>query len=108
MPGLTAPSDYSKEPPRHPCLKINSKASLIEPFNVEPPRSALTCSYATPSNLFYKRNHGPIPIVEDIERYSVLVEKPKQLFMKDIRILPKYNVTTTLQGMERARESSSA
>ncbi|RYR21848.1 hypothetical protein Ahy_B03g067161 isoform D [Arachis hypogaea] len=113
MPGLTAPSDYSKEPPRHPCLKINSKASLIviliiprshEPFNVEPPRSALTCSYATPSNLFYKRNHGPIPIVEDIERYSVLVEKPKQLFMKDIRILPKYNVTTTLQvGLKLTR-----
>ncbi|QHO56181.1 Sulfite oxidase [Arachis hypogaea] len=67
MPRLTAPSDYSKEPPRHPCLKINSKASLIEPFNVEPPRSALTCSYVTPSNFFYKRNHGPIPIVEDIE-----------------------------------------
>ncbi|KAL4390038.1 hypothetical protein AHAS_Ahas03G0105100 [Arachis hypogaea] len=85
MPRLTAPSDYSKEPPRHPCLKINSKASLIEPFNVEPPRSALTCSYVTPSNFFYKRNHGPIPIVEDIEWYSVLVENPKQLFMKDIR-----------------------
>lgn len=26
MPGLTAPSDYSKEPPRHPSLQINSKA----------------------------------------------------------------------------------
>lgn len=25
MPGLTAPSDYSKEPPRHPSLQINSK-----------------------------------------------------------------------------------
>jgi len=25
MPGLTAPSDYSKEPPRHPSLQINAK-----------------------------------------------------------------------------------
>ncbi|XLR65277.1 hypothetical protein S83_015949, partial [Arachis hypogaea] len=54
-----------------------------EPFNVELTSSAPTCSYVTP-NFFYKRNHGPIPIVEDIERYSVLVEKLKQLFMKDI------------------------
>ncbi|XLS58021.1 hypothetical protein HN51_007776 [Arachis hypogaea] len=68
MPRLTAPSDYSKEPLHHPCLKINSKASLIEPFNVELTSSAPTCSYVTP-NFFYKRNHGPIPIVEDIERF---------------------------------------
>lgn len=27
MPGLTAPSDYAEEPPRHPALKINSKVS---------------------------------------------------------------------------------
>jgi hypothetical protein len=25
MPGLTAPSDYAEEPPRHPDLRINSK-----------------------------------------------------------------------------------
>lgn len=65
MPGLTAPSDYSLEPPRHPCLQINAK----EPFNAEPHRSALVASYITPSDFFYKRNHGPIPIVEDIERF---------------------------------------
>lgn len=28
MPGLTAPSDYSQEPLRHPCLRINAKAIL--------------------------------------------------------------------------------
>ncbi|MED6131336.1 hypothetical protein PIB30_008982 [Stylosanthes scabra] len=107
MPGLTAPSDYSRDPPRHPSLKINSK----EPFNAEPPRSALACSYITPSDFFYKRNHGPIPIVEDIERYSMkisgLVENPKQLFMKDIRILPKYNVTATLQCAGNRRTAMS-
>ncbi|KAG9130198.1 hypothetical protein Leryth_004191 [Lithospermum erythrorhizon] len=54
---LNTPSDYSEEPPRHPCLKINAK----EPFNAEPPRSNLISSYVTPVDLFYKRNHGPIP-----------------------------------------------
>jgi sulfite oxidase len=84
MPGLEGPSDYSNEPPRHPILQINAK----EPFNAEPPRSALISSYVTPVDLFYKRNHGPIPIVHDLERYCVsisgLIENPKKLFMKDI------------------------
>lgn len=29
MPGLTAPSDYSREPPRHPSLIINAKATFF-------------------------------------------------------------------------------
>ncbi|CAL5370268.1 unnamed protein product [Camellia sinensis] len=107
MPGMTAPSDYSQEPPRHPCLKINAK----EPFNAEPPRSALVSSYMTPVDFFYKRNHGPIPIVDDIERYCVsvtgLIDNPKQLFMKDIWNLPKYNITATLQCAGNRRTAMS-
>ncbi|CAN0925405.1 Sulfite oxidase [Linum grandiflorum] len=97
MPGLKGPSDYSQEPPRHLSLLVNSK----QPFNAEPPRSALVGSYVTPVDFFYKRNHGPIPVVDDIERYSVsfkgLIETHKELTMKDIRSLPKYNVAATLQ-----------
>ncbi|KAL0555906.1 hypothetical protein IC582_004408 [Cucumis melo] len=107
MPGLTAPSDYSQEPLRHPSLIINAK----EPFNAEPPRSALISSYITPVHFFYKRNHGPIPLVDDIERYCVsingLTENPKELFMNDIRMLPKYNVTATLQCAGNRRTSMS-
>ncbi|KAI4350512.1 hypothetical protein L6164_004962 [Bauhinia variegata] len=107
MPGLTGPSDYSEEPPRHPCLQINAK----EPFNAEPSRSALVASYLTPTDFFYKRNHGPIPIVDDIERYSVtvsgLIENSKDLFMKDIRMLPKHEVTATLQCAGNRRTAMS-
>ncbi|KAA8530102.1 hypothetical protein F0562_004811 [Nyssa sinensis] len=107
MPGLRGPSDYSQEPPRHPCLRINAK----EPFNAEPPRSALVSSYVTHVDFFYKRNHGPIPIVDDLERYSVsitgLIDNPKELFMKDIMNLPKYNVTATLQCAGNRRTAMS-
>ncbi|KAA3459453.1 Sulfite oxidase [Gossypium australe] len=111
MLGLSGPSDYSQEPSRHPCLHINAKASFSfvllchsligvssskpltslvqEPFNAEPPRSALVSSYVTPVELFFKRNHGPIPLVDDIERYCVdisgLIETPKKLYFRDIR-----------------------
>ncbi|TXG54868.1 hypothetical protein EZV62_020124 [Acer yangbiense] len=165
MPGLTAPSDYALEPPRHPALQINAKVFLFiyfilflfflfiaffninfrissvccmkylsnlsflieyscvnfifgglvlwmqQPFNAEPPRSALISSYVTPVDFFYKRNHGPIPIVEDVEKYyfsiTGLIENPKDLFMKDIMMLPKYNVTATLQCAGNRRTAMS-
>ncbi|KAI8541326.1 hypothetical protein RHMOL_Rhmol08G0052400 [Rhododendron molle] len=107
MPGIRGPSEYSQEPPRHPCLRINAK----EPFNAEPPRSALVSSYVTPVDFFYKRNHGPIPIIDDIERYCVsitgLVDHPKLLFMKDVWNLPKYTVTATLQCAGNRRTAMS-
>ncbi|PKU63068.1 sulfite oxidase isoform X1 [Dendrobium catenatum] len=107
MPGLKAPSDYSHEPPRHPSLKINSK----DPFNAEPPRAALISSYVTSVDFFYKRNHGPIPIVDDLERYRVsiggLVEKSIELSMDELRKLPKYNITATLQCAGNRRTAMS-
>ncbi|KAK9012429.1 hypothetical protein V6N11_040483 [Hibiscus sabdariffa] len=112
MPGISGPSDYSQEPTRHPCLQINAKASSsLEPFNAEPPRSALVSSYVTPVELFYKRNHGPIPVLDDIERYCVdisgLIETPKKVYMRDVRMLPKYNVTATLQCAGNRRTAMS-
>ncbi|XP_013641507.2 sulfite oxidase-like [Brassica napus] len=107
MPGVRGPSEYSQEPSRDPCLKVNAK----EPFNAEPPRSALVSSYVTPVHLFYKRNHGPIPIVHHIENYSVavtgLIDNPTKLSIKDIRSLPKYNVTATLQCAGNRRTAMS-
>ncbi|KAG8366775.1 hypothetical protein BUALT_Bualt16G0002800 [Buddleja alternifolia] len=107
MPGLRAPSDYKEDPPRHPALVVNSK----EPFNAEPHRLALVSSYVTPVDFFYKRNHGPVPIVDDIGKYSVsitgLIQNPKELYMKDIRKLPKYNVTATLQCAGNRRTAMS-
>ncbi|CAN1273441.1 Sulfite oxidase [Linum perenne] len=84
---------------------------LQQPFNAEPHRSALVNSYVTPVDFFYKRNHGPIPVVDDIERYSVsfkgLIETHKELTMRDIRSLPKYNVAATLQCAGNRRTAMS-
>jgi sulfite oxidase len=62
-------------------------------------------------DFFYKRNHGPIPIVDDLSRYSVsitgIVNKNVQLSMADIRSLPKYDVTATLQCAGNRRTAMS-
>ncbi|KAE9454236.1 hypothetical protein C3L33_13861, partial [Rhododendron williamsianum] len=48
--------------------KSGSLQLEAEPFNAEPPRTTLISSYVTPVDFFYKRNHGPVPVVDDIER----------------------------------------
>ncbi|KAJ1685633.1 hypothetical protein LUZ63_017023 [Rhynchospora breviuscula] len=107
MQGLIGPPDYSQEPSRHPSLRINAK----EPFNAEPTRENLISSYITPVEFFFKRNHGPIPLVDDISSYNVsiggLMEKSVQLSLDDIKKLPKHNVTATLQCAGNRRTAMS-
>lgn len=46
--------------------------SFQEPFNAEPRRKDLVSSYITPVEFFYKRNHGPIPVVDELDKYIPL------------------------------------
>ncbi|WVZ13482.1 hypothetical protein V8G54_011048, partial [Vigna mungo] len=129
MPGLTAPSDYSQEPPRHPSLLINAKASQftipfshcvpqffqtlltnrhrVFPFSVS---DAIQCG-ATAFCLGCLLRHLFRFLLQEESRYSVfvsgLLERPKQLMMKDIWMLPKYNVTATLQCAGNRRTAMS-
>eukprot|EP01018_Ginkgo_biloba_P022603 Gb_35091 [translate_table: standard] len=107
MLALRGPVKYDEEPVRHPSLKINAK----KPFNAEPPPPALVASYVTPVDMFYKRNHGPIPVLDDLERYCVriggLLPKPLALSMHDIRKLPKYTIEVTLQCAGNRRTAMS-
>ena len=49
------------DPSRHPALKINTK----KPFNAEPPMQLLTDSLVTPSDIFFVRNHLPVPDIDE-------------------------------------------
>ena len=50
---------YANEPRRHRALKVQSD----KPFNAETPLDALASSSSTPTELFYVRNHLPVPHV---------------------------------------------
>ncbi|KAK3919403.1 Sulfite oxidase, mitochondrial [Frankliniella fusca] len=52
---------YARDPKRHAALKPSSK----KPFNAEPPPSLLTESFITPVDLFYVRNHLPVPEISE-------------------------------------------
>ncbi len=52
---------FANEPSRHPALRVNS----AKPFNAEPPPQLLIDNFVTPNDLFFVRNHLPVPVVEE-------------------------------------------
>jgi sulfite oxidase len=96
---------YANEPLRHPVLKVMSQT----PFNAEPPPELLVENYITPTEIFYVRNHLPVPDISE-EDYSLEVvgsddSKSFQLNLDDLkRKFRKHSLTASLQcaGNRRA------
>uniref|UniRef100_A0A4W6F3D2 sulfite oxidase n=1 Tax=Lates calcarifer TaxID=8187 RepID=A0A4W6F3D2_LATCA len=94
---LKSSDPYSSDPERHPVLRINN----LKPFNAEPPPEILSDSYITPSAIFFKRNHLPVPRV-DLASYRLHVEGlpggELTLSLEDLKTrFPKHTITATLQ-----------
>lgn len=104
---------YENEPDRHPLLIVHSDT----PMNAEVPSDILTREYITPSNLFYIRNHHPVPLLSEDEVKDFYLEVDVSLLMNNgsgtednktepavaklsidqIKSLPKVEITSTLQ-----------
>ncbi|TDC65907.1 sulfite oxidase [Actinomadura sp. GC306] len=72
-----------------------------DPFNAEPPRTALAGHRTTPHDTFYSRNHGPAPEIDPAAyRLTVdgLVRDPLDLSLDQLRErFEEVEVTATLQ-----------
>jgi sulfite oxidase len=83
-----------------------------DPYNVEPPRTALDGQRLTPLNAFYSRNHGPIPRVDpDVWRLQVdgLVKHPLTLSLAELRGgFEKRTLIATLQCAGNRRSELAA
>ena len=51
---------YANEPQRHPALVVRT----AKPFNAETPAALLAGAALTPVDLFYVRNHLPVPHID--------------------------------------------
>lgn len=60
---------YANDPIRHPALRPVS----IKPFNAETAPALAVQSFQTPSELFFVRNHLPVPKV-DLEKYNLEID----------------------------------
>ena len=70
------------------------------PFNGGPPPSLITKDLKTPNQLFFSRNHAPVPKINPDEyRLSIggLVEREAEFSLNDLAELPQTQVEVTLQ-----------
>lgn len=96
---------FAHDPPRSPLLVARS----LKPYNGEPPLQVLADHYVTPNNVFFVRNHLPVPDV-DTATYALEVavpgaSRPVRLTLADLRArFPRREVVSALQcaGNRRA------
>lgn len=105
----TKSGPYANDPQRSPVLKINTHT----PFNAETPPILLAESFITPNDIFFVRNHLPVPRVDPetyrLEVRGVGIEKPLSLTLDDLKNnFPRHTVTSTIQcaGNRRAELNS--
>lgn len=95
---------------RHPALFCNQD----RPFNAEPPVAILAGQFHTPNDLFYVRNHLPVPPKVDISNYKLVVTKEGsndqslQLTFEDLKKFPQVTISATLQCAGNRRADMSA
>ncbi|XP_045468977.1 sulfite oxidase-like isoform X1 [Harmonia axyridis] len=87
---------FANEPTRHPLLKPASE----KPFNAEAPEYILVENFLTPNDIFYVRNHLPVPDIQ-VDTYALEVEiegksKILTLSLDDLKKFPKHSVTSTV------------
>ncbi|GFR42777.1 hypothetical protein Agub_g3739 [Astrephomene gubernaculifera] len=98
---------YASDPARHPALIPRSQ----RPFNGETPGSLLAANPITPNDIFYIRNHLPVPHVDE-KSYKLKVEgegtRTLDLSLEELKTrFRKHNVTATVQCSGNRRNEMS-
>lgn len=89
---------FASDPKRHPVLRANSQ----KPFNAEPPKDLLVENFITPNELFFVRNHLPVPMIDpedyELEISGIGIDKPISLNLNDIKTkFKKHKIVATIQ-----------
>lgn len=106
-PSKKDPNDpYNSDPERHPALI----ARTMKPYNAETPPVLLGEHLITPNEIFYVRNHLPVPTV-DPSSYVLEVsiegrDEPLRLTLEDLKNkFKRYEVDVTIQCAGNRRTS---
>jgi len=71
-----------------------------KPLNGGPPSHLITRTHVTPNDLFFVRNHAPVPKI-NLDEYELLidglVDRPLRLSLAELAELPKVRLEATLQ-----------
>eukprot|EP00794_Sanderia_malayensis_P017520 gene17520-19270_t len=90
---------FSRDPSRHPALIANSQ----QPFNAETPPQLAVDDLVTPNELFFVRNHLPVPVVDEKDFQLEILNSDGgkasiKLSLDDLKTkFPRRKVLATLQ-----------
>lgn len=102
-----ASDPYAFEPVRSSVLKATSQ----KPYNAEPPPAMLIENFLTPSDIFYVRNHLPVPQVDPDSYRLEIASSPHikgvSLSLEDIKKLPPVTVTAAVMCAGNRRSEMS-
>ncbi|KAL7078515.1 hypothetical protein ACQ4LE_002132 [Meloidogyne hapla] len=84
--GKSSPDDpFGIDPSRHPALLVNSQ----KPFNAETPAPLLIDNFKTPNEIFFVRNHMPVPNLDErkhhLEVNGLGIKKGINLSVDDLK-----------------------
>ncbi len=92
---------------KHPSLIIRER----HPFNAGPPPELLRRAFITPRELFFVRNHAPVPVIA-VANYRLpvkgLTQNALRLSLDELRRFPKHEVIATLQCAGNRRDAMTA
>ena len=99
---------YANEPERSPINKVIAQA----PYLSETPSVLFTDSYTTPNDIFFVRNHLPVPLV-DPQKYVLKVrcqgQEPVELTLEDLRTkFKQYAITAIIHCAGNRRSELAA
>uniref|UniRef100_A0A8D9A398 sulfite oxidase n=1 Tax=Cacopsylla melanoneura TaxID=428564 RepID=A0A8D9A398_9HEMI len=102
-----ASDPYAFEPVRSFLLKATS----LKPFNAEPPASLLVDNFLTPADIFYVRNHLPVPVIDEVS-YRLEIQgsphaQPVSFSLEDIKKLPPVTITAAVMCAGNRRSEMS-
>ena len=81
------------------------------PFNAGPPPEEMRRTFVTPNDLFFVRNHGPVPAVDPaVFRLEMkgAVRQPLALTLADLAAFPRHELTATIQCAGNRRSELAA
>jgi sulfite oxidase len=91
---------YTKDPIRNPNLVFHS----YKPCNAETPSDLITTDPITPSDLWYIRNHHPVPEINK-DKFTLSIHGNKNLSIDDLKKFKETSLITTIQcGGNRRKE----
>ncbi|KAK9509718.1 hypothetical protein O3M35_006973 [Rhynocoris fuscipes] len=107
VPAIDGTDIWANEPKRHPSLKMPSE----KPFCVEPQPQFLVQNYFTPNELFFVRNHLPVPDIDPstykLEVTGIGIDGTQSFTLEDIKKMPKHTINCAIQCCGNRRSEMS-